>query len=343
MLVSSGSPIRKMPLNKNSAHTLCLVGADTDLTHRIQTLLAEQLPHLESRWGQADQANADLLIIDTDSVYGHMDWLRAQSSERRAIICTQTPAAYAAELHLRKPINAAEFVETLNRASRTLGSTQKSPAPVRVEAGIKESPKAAPPVEPAPEAEKHPLTLLDLLGDSTPLTGRTRLSAPGLPQIHIDPAARQWHSDATLKSLGAWCTRTLAPSDLQDMSDTEFATAVATLPSQPHTRLVWLAHLISGAGQLRHGLDPAGVFKLARWPQSEREFPKHFRIATVMLKQAASIDDIAAQSTATPAEVADFVNAYHALGFVEHETSGKPIEEARRGGLFSRARKNLSN
>ena len=56
-------------------------------------------------------------------------------------------------------------------------------------------------------------------------------------------------------------------------------------------------------GRLRAGLDPHATYKLSRWPQSEREFPKHFRIATVMLKQAHLLDEIASESGAGVADV----------------------------------------
>ena len=181
----------------------------------------------------------------------------------------------------------------------------------------------------APPSPPRDPELLDLLDADSTLRGKTCLVAPGLPSLFIDPHARQWHADASLKALAGWCTRALAPGDVQTMSDGQFATAVATLPGHPHARLTWLAHLVRGAGQLAPGLDPDGHYRLARWPQSEREFPKHFRIATVMLKQAAPVEEIAEQSGASRFDVADFINAYHALGFVEHDYPGQGARRAR--------------
>ena len=63
------------------------------------------------------------------------------------------------------------------------------------------------------------------------------------------------------------------------------------------------------------GTSPNAKFKLIKWPQSEREFPKHFRIATVMMKGPASLTEIAEQSGASLAEVTDFVNANLATGY----------------------------
>ena len=51
-------------------------------------------------------------------------------------------------------------------------------------------------------------------------------------------------------------------------------------------------------------------------PQIEREYPKHFRIATVMMKGPAKLTEIAEQSGASLGDVTDFVNAGLATGVV---------------------------
>ncbi|MDQ2972463.1 MAG: hypothetical protein M3R20_05735, partial [Pseudomonadota bacterium] len=159
----------------------------------------------------------------------------------------------------------------------------------------------------------------------------------------LDPHHRAWHTESTLKTLSAWCTRTLSSLDVQSVDDVQFSNVTAKMPGQPYARLKWLAHLVHGQGRLDPGLDVNGRYKLARWPQSEREFPKHFRIATIMLKQASTLDEIAAYAGATIAEVADFINGYHAIGYIERDQPESAQEDTRRGGLFGRARKASTN
>jgi hypothetical protein len=77
---------------------------------------------------------------------------------------------------------------------------------------------------------------------------------------------------------------------------------------------------------------------MTKWPQTEREYPKHFRIATVMMKAPASLGEIAEASGVTEAEVADFINANLATGFAEPEGDPTPVEPAKSGGLFGRLR-----
>jgi len=315
--------------------TLCLVGADADTKAHIESQLESQRSRLEARWRPASYADADLLLIDADSVYGHMDWLKAQSSGRPAVALTAAPDAHDPEHRLRKPVAPADLVALLNRLGAHLAG---SAVPVA-------APAIADLVEPAELIRRPPPTppelhLADLLATTPALAGPLRLAADGLPTLILDAQARTWHSSATLKGLSGWCTRALSPSEVRFVDAGELSNAIAGLPGHPYARLQWLVHLLRGGGHLDATLDAGARYRLSRWPQSEREFPKHFRIATIMLKQAATLEEIAAQSGAEPGDVADFVNAYHALGFVDHETPAeRSADEARRGGLFGRAKK----
>jgi len=111
---------------------------------------------------------------------------------------------------------------------------------------------------------------------------------------------------------------------------------------QPFARLLWLAHALGSNGQLAPGLPGNGRYKLSRWPQIEREFPKHFRIATVMMKQPATLGEVAEQSGATLSDVIDFTNAYHATGYIDIEgapSSAAPAQrDTGRGAILSRLR-----
>jgi len=345
MFLALNTPLdnRGTSLNLPKLLTLCVVGADAAVTAQIHALLDEVRSQLDARWKSAEQADADLLLIDAESVYGHMDWLRARSTGRLAAALTKSPEAHDNELHLRMPLASGELVALCNRVGAALpGKPQPAPAPTPIrrmpEHSAAAKPVASPPVvapAPAPQA----LRIDDLLETEPPLAGCLRLSAEGLPTLLLDPRERVWRAASTLKAMSGWSTRTLLPADVHALDEREFAAAAEGLPSHPYARLRWLAHLVRGAGQLEGGLDAGARYKLSRWPQSEREFPKHFRIATVMLKQAATIDEIAGQSGATAADVADFINAYHAIGFVEHDAPEKPAEEAKRAGLFGRAKK----
>lgn len=356
-------------MNTPKVRTVCVVGAAADVSQRVNAMLEERHSQLDTRWRPADQASADLLIIDADSIYGHMDWLKASASGRLAAACTKASDGYDSGHWLRNPVVAAELVALLNRISAELGDSAQTyvPAPVAAPvaaqvvakpasakaklpaassappptpaAPVAAAPVAAPVPPPAPRA----LYLVDLLALDPPLKGRLRLAAEGLPTLLLDPTGRTWHCASNLKAIADWCTRALSPTDVHSLDAKEFAAEAVGMTGHPYMRLEWLAHLVRGDGHLDPGLDVNARYKLSRWPQSEREFPRHFRIATVMLKQAATLDEIADQSGATIADVANFVNAYHAIGYIDQESAERTQEAANRGGLFGRMRKTSAN
>lgn len=317
---------------KTRTHTLCIVGADEALRARIATLLDEQAHRFDSRWRSAERAAADLLLIDAESVYGHLDWLREKANGRLVAACVSRPEAHAGELCLPKPVLAADLASLLNAVAERLAAH----VPVAAEPPPREAATPGPTTVAEPAAPA-PASLLDLLEGPARAGERTRVAAAALPTLLLDPLDRTWRAEGSLKSLAAWCSRTLVAGEVRRLDDAEFETAAADLPAQPYARLVWLAHLLRGGGHLDAHLNPAARYKLAAWPQSEREFPKHFRIATAMLRQAGTPDEIAARSGALAGDVADFINAYHSIGYVEVEA--QPIAEAAQRGLFARRRK----
>ena len=311
--------------------TICIVGANEQVHARLAALLEEHRAQLSARWRMAERNGADLLLVDAESVHGHMDWLREKANGRLVAACTSQPEAYKNELWLSKPIVAAELVELLNqvgaRAAATAPADDVDPYAIT---------QPAPPPKPT-----TPASLLALLEGAD--AGRhICLVADGLPTLLLDPAARSWRAEGTLKAVAAWCARALGDGDVRHPTANEFEAAAANLPAQSYARLIWLTHLTRGGGQLDARFDPDARFKLASWPQSEREFPKHFRIATAMLKEAGTLEDIAARSGAPVGDVANFVNAYHAIGHVEVSASGA-VAGASQRGLFGRMRKSSPN
>lgn len=309
--------------------SICIVGANEQVHARIAVLLDEQRAQLTARWRLAERAGADLLLVDAESVHGHMDWLREKANGRLVAACTAQPEAYPGELWLSKPIVAADLVGLLNRVdAQTAASASRIEAVDPYEITQQSS-------RPKPTAST---SLLDLLEGPNAASERTCLVAEGLPTLLLDPATRSWHAEGNLKSLASWCSRTIEDTDVRHPGRTEFEAAAANVSAQPYARLIWLAHLIRGDGRLDTRHDPEARYKLASWPQSEREFPKHFRIATAMLKQAVAIEDIAASSGAPIGDVADFINAYYAIGYVD-VVAATPAADATQRGLFGRMRK----
>ncbi|MGH8029241.1 MAG: hypothetical protein ACREO3_04825, partial [Arenimonas sp.] len=148
------------------------------------------------------------------------------------------------------------------------------------------------------------------------LTGPVKVQLPGAPLLVLDPGSRTYLGGTSLKAFQPYGESSLRPDDLQLIDPAEFTQLAGKLGApQPWNRLSWLCALVGHRGMVAPGVDPNALFKLNKWPQTEREFPKHFRIATVMMKGPAKLTDIAEQSGVPLPEVTDFVNASLATGY----------------------------
>ena len=337
---------------------ISLQGAGDDDVARLRELLNQSAGQLHSTWKFHTGADTDLLIVDIDTVYGHMDWLRAHSSGKPVAVLTEHTQFADSDLILHKPITATNLIDVVNRVDPQIVARAESEytpdAPVAVAPkpfapmarrviatpAPAPTPAAAPPPPPAPEPPRD-RRLADWLADGA-LNAPVRLREEGAPDLVLDPVARVFHADASLRALAPYCARIVARTDWQDVSSGEQATLQTAGKAQPYARLLWLCHALGSNGHLASGLDINAKYKLSRWPQIEREFPKHFRIATVMLKQPASLTDIAEQSGASLTDVIDFTNAYNATGYIEIEsvaaTSEPAARDSGRGAILSRLR-----
>ena len=69
---------------------------------------------LEADWRLTDDHDADLTVVDIDSIHGHMDWLRLTGSGTRTAVYTSAQYAKEADLCLFKPLAAENLADILN-------------------------------------------------------------------------------------------------------------------------------------------------------------------------------------------------------------------------------------
>ena len=72
----------------STTRTLAVTGATEQDAARIASLLDKHRSKLSAPWQNGQAADADLLVVDIESMYGQMDWLRARSSGRLVIAYT---------------------------------------------------------------------------------------------------------------------------------------------------------------------------------------------------------------------------------------------------------------
>ncbi|HET6632482.1 MAG TPA: hypothetical protein VFG73_07230 [Rhodanobacteraceae bacterium] len=370
--------------------TIALSGieeADVDALHHAFESLRAGLGHA---WDWADDADEhpDLLVIDIDTVYGHIDWLKATATGIRTALYTDAEHANDSDLILKKPLQPAALAGILVKVAAEHdvdidldAALAKVPAP-RAEpatpaepahaAAARPAPQAVPAAEPAPArpaAATNPAPAKPPKATPKPVATPAAKPEPAPAVAAVAPPAevevktvaewllarrqgpmalagddKEWvldterdtyHGPATLKPLAELLRQPVATLQPVDAVALEAARRQA---GQPLARLRWFAALSAAPGQLSPALDPDLRYKLNRWPQIEREFPRHFRIATAMMKQADRIEDIAAASGAPRADVVDFINGYHALGYIGSE--GEAFAEVADGGrgVMSRIR-----
>ena len=204
------------------------------------------------------------------------------------------------------------------------------PAPPAAAAPAPATTAAAQPEEPAAQVTRS--TAFSHWLRPGALNGRARYQSGKGPELFIDFAQRQYFGPATLKPLAEYFVANVGLRDFEQLDDQAWQNAAGLGEAQPLARLQWFGGLLAGEGKLLPGFDPNGRFVLSKWPQTEREYPRHFRIATAMMKGPSTIAEIAAASSVPAADVIDFINANLATGFAEPSGDGKS------GSLMDRLR-----
>ena len=361
-----------------SKHNICFAGLSRDEEAQVTATFQQVNARLGNAWTLAPENAAGVLVIDMDSMYGQMSLMKAIGSGQVLVALTASGRAET-DFVLARPVTTEGLAELLSRIDDSPAGTPASnppldapapvsapvpaseritaPTPVVTAAAMAEHaaapPVAAPPVapvapataaapEPASSAPARPADprLADLLRPGT-LSGPVRLQLPGAADLVLDPGTQTYLAGQSLKPLLPYCAAVFQDADLQHVPAAELPAIAASVGAgQPWSRLAWLCALSGGNGALMPGYSPNDKYKLLKWPQTEREFPKHFRIATVMMKGPASLTEIAELSTTPLAEVIDYVNACLASGVAEPESGAPPAADTNKGGgLLGRFRR----
>jgi len=368
--------------------TLGLTGMDPTTESALQAAIQAANGRMGNAWSLVPDTDADYVIVDMDSMYGPMSWLRLHAAGKSVVALTAAQRTQA-DFRLGQPFDANTVGNLLRDIAAQAGITFDAPAapePKPAPAPVAPAPAAPAPVaaapapaapkpEPAPapapaaaaptpvapkpvvEASVAPApvvaepivasapsssivegSLLDWIVNDR-LKGRVRLRS-ATDGVLLDLEQRVYHGPAALKPLAAHFEGKLESSEFVPVDATTWANESARLgAAMPLSRLVWFGNLLAGKGALASEHDPSRRYLMVKWPQTEREYPKHFRIATVMMKGPSLMSEIADASGVTQAEVADFINANLATGFAEAEREPEPVDPGKAGsGLFGRLR-----
>ncbi len=192
--------------------------------------------------------------------------------------------------------------------------------------------EAAGPVEVGPVNAAEALALALATGT---FSSPRKLVGPDGAELTGDPERDAYHFESTsLKPLAALLEQ--PASAWTPIYSETLKAARAANPAQPLGRLRWYAGLIATPGILGRKLNRSERYKLSRWPETEREYPKHFRLAKEMVKDYATVDETVAASGMTYEEVVDYMNASFADGRLEAASKSEDGEAAPRGSRRER-------
>lgn len=235
-----------------SQPTLHLTGLSRDDEALLHRLLEQAQPQLRPHWRLTGESEAAALLVDIDSIYGQMAWMRALGSGKPLIALTAGARADTPHL-LRRPASAEALADLLNAIA----------------------------------AE----SLLPAASEATPSATASAVATPA--SVPPEPAV---------------AAPAAAPAPQQAAEAEPVALDLGLKDDEP------AAAPVAPAAGPSAALDATARYKLERWPQIDRSYPKHFRIATVMLKAPATLEEIAAATGASADEVAEFVLARLASG-----------------------------
>ena len=299
----------------SSLPTIGMTGMDPATEGALKAAFEQANARLGRHWQLVHEGQAGFVVVDMDSMYGPMSWLRLHAAGKQVIGLTSAKRTQT-DFHLLRPFDAASVQALL-----------QSLAPTTVE-----------PMAPAPAPVR---TLGDWFVPGA-LGARVRFTRAGGPDLYIDPATREYFGPGGLKPLAALVQGAVEAHDFVAVEPAAWDAAVASLgAAQPLARLQWYGGLLAGDGKLLPGFDMSSRYKLSTGPQTEREYPKHFRIATAMMKGPATLDEVAAASGVPLPEVVDFVNASLTTGYAElvPDQAPEPADTGKSGGLFGRRKK----
>lgn len=232
-------------------------------------------------------------------------------SEQVAANAPRTTAAgleaWLSGVHAEAPQAGAAQVEDvqIDDGMPELAELPESPEPPQAEI-----------VEPAEVGPVNAAEALALAFAQGTFSSPRKLVGTDGAELVVDPEQNAYHFESTsLKPLAALLEQ---PASAWTLIYSEAMKAVRVAnPAQPLGRLRWYAGLIATPGILGRKLVRSEHYKLSRWPETEREFPKHFRLAKEMVKGYATVDEITAASGMPHEEVVDYFNACFADGRLE--------------------------
>src|SRR5262245_29035679 len=119
------------------ANKIALVGASQAEEIEFRNLLGTAATRLRQRWDMVSEADAELVVVEVDSVFGHMAWLKASGAGKRTAAFTERDSARESDLLLPRPLSLDGVIQLLSHYANGVPAAAPTPA----------APQAAAPVD----------------------------------------------------------------------------------------------------------------------------------------------------------------------------------------------------
>ena len=110
------------------ALTLGTTGMDAATEADLRTAFKMANAQSGDRWQLLDENTADFVIVDMDSMYGPMSWLRLHAAGKRVIGLTSAPRTQT-DYRLGRPLNPDGLTALLTQIALENGVLPKAPIP----------------------------------------------------------------------------------------------------------------------------------------------------------------------------------------------------------------------
>lgn len=308
------------------------------------------------RWEYTSEADSDIVIIDTDREEGRRMWMDLSNSS-----CQQVLVAYTAKadrfpedsLVLTKPLRSNELVPLLEKITQeklsASGETTNASHKPDDSGDISRSSGYPSGVE-QEDPEAIPLANGQRVLDVILERGNTPIRIiNGESTIIIEKSRRQYFGDASAESVKSLLLSDNDSVHIEEIEVERLAEYTGGLTTHELDAPLWAAVLDTSRGHLLSELSANHTYRLRRWPDFKKldHKPIHVRLTVFLSKRGGDINGLSRLSGIPVDRVIDFVNACHALQYLEIQTEPvapptqkQPVNKSKLG-LFSRIRARL--
>ena len=140
-----------------TTHSICFAGLSREEEAEITTQFRQANAQLGNAWTLAPEAEAAVVVIDMDSMYGQMSLMKAMSGGK-VVVALTAGGRVDTDYKLSRPVTAEGIATLLAELETQAPPVAAEPAPVEapVEAPVASAPAPAPEPEPAPAPAPAP-------------------------------------------------------------------------------------------------------------------------------------------------------------------------------------------